>query len=529
MKQSLHILGLLLFFLTVACSSIEEKRGTEKTLRLNFTQCPPTLDPRKSGDIISSTFIFMMFEGLTKITPSSSCELGLAKQIDISPDLLCYTFTLKDSYWSNGDPITSYDFAASWKNILDPSFPAPNANLLYPIKHAFFAKKGLVALDDVGIECPDEKTLIVTLDKPTPYFLELTSFCTYFPIHPSYRSTFSIDPSMENLISCGPFLLQYLKKNADAKLIKNPYYYDKDNIHIDQIAISFVSDDLVALEMFEKGEIDLVGASFSQLPLEAKESVSFKENLKTVPISSTLFCAFNTKKHPLNNICIRKALSLCINRKEIVENITQLNEVVAQQIIPPILKSGNNTPLYEDYNEEKAKKLFEKGLEELQMSKKDFPTLTYTYLKTHYFTKIAQAIQEQWRKSLGVDVQLIGYDFKIFIDHLVNKNYQVAQAIWMSQYNDPMDILDRFRAKDNPKNYPDWENNEYKEILYLLDNEQRLNQRMYYAQQAEQIIINESPITCIYHFNYSYISKSNIKNFYISPIGSVHLNYIRID
>ncbi len=512
-----------------SCGPIQPKKEGSKILSLNFTQSPLTLDPRKSGEIISSTFIFMMFEGLTKITPESTTSPGLADKIEISKDYKTYTFHLREAYWSNGDPVTAEDFIYSWKTLLDPNFPSPNAHLLFPIKNAKAIKKGVLPSSDLGVASLNSKTLIVQLEKPTPFFLELTSFCTFFPVnHKVAESNPQWADSANQLVCCGPFIFAHWKKDVDAQVIPNPYYHAKDRIQIDGISISFIQDDLVANAMYQRGDIDITGACFSQIPVEVINDIELSSKIHFVPVNSTIFCSFNLMKYPFNNLNIRKALSLAIDRKEIVSVIAQKETSVARQIIPPCLKWDDEAPYFEESNIEKANQFFEEGLKELQITRKDFPKFYFTYRNTPHDKKLAQAIQAQWRKNLGVEAQLENAELKIFINKLINRNYEVAQAIWIAQYLDPMDIFNRFRFKENPKNYCHWENSLFQEILDLSEATTDLDKRKQLLQEAEKVMIDEAPISCICHYEYTYLVHDKIKDFYISPLGSVHFDFISI-
>lgn len=532
MRQLVYFPCLLLVLLVFSChSSSDSSRIQKNVLRVNFPSDPPTLDPRKGGDVISSSMQFMLFEGLTRFTPESSTELSLAKSIDISPDGKTYTFHLRDSKWSDGTDLDAYDFEFAWTEMLSPNFPCPNANLLYPIKNAEAAKNGELPLDEIGISATDSKTFVVELENPTPYFLELTSFCVFFPVphknvieHPNWADTAS-----EHFVCNGPFVLDTWQPNNRIIVKKNEHYWNAPEVHLSAIHVSLVNDENTALEMYGKGEIDIVGNPFSQIPLDSRPALVKEGKIITKPIGATTMCSFNVNTFPFNNIHMRKAFSYAINRKAIVDNITQLSEIVATGNVPPILKNDINHEYYKDADYERAQYHFNKGLEELEIEVSDLSNLTFHYLTNEVYNKIAQALQQQWYEVLGVQVKLANTEFRIFLDKLARKDYQFCEFMWVAQYNDQMNILDRFKLKTNRLNHPGWENPEY--IQLLDDSMQCLDstKRFELLEKAERIFIDEQPITSLFHWNYAYLQKPYLKGVHISPIGSVHLGNAYFD
>lgn len=525
-----RLIAFFLILLNLLCScSLNKHKLKKQPLRLNFTHSLSTIDPRKSGEPISSALVFMLFEGLTKIGIKGKTELALAEKIEISSDRKKYTFYLKEAYWSNGDRITAIDFEKSWKDVLSPEFPSLNPHLLYPIKNGYNAKMGLVSTSEIGVKAINEKTLIVDLEYPTPYFLELTAFCTYFPINQKVARR---DPlwaeNASTIVSSGPFMMKEWKKDFEIIVAKNPYHRNNNKIQLDEIFVTFVKDDSVSMQLFEKKEIDIVGGFFSKIPVETLTSNHFSGHKKISQVPSSVYCSFNTDQFPLNNKNIRKGLSLAINRQAIVKYITHSGEQVATQIVPPTLKWGDDDMMLSSHNPEQAKYYFDKGLQELKIKKNKLPVVTLSYYMSSLNKRIAQALQDEWKKTLNIDVTLKGEPFSIFVDHLSKRNYSVGLVEWIAQYNDPMDIFQRFYDKSNPKNYPSWENSTYQKYIYLSSLEPKIEKRKYYLKEAEKILLEEAPIACIYHLNHVHFVRSRVKNFFISPIGSVHFEYITL-
>jgi oligopeptide transport system substrate-binding protein len=529
--HKLFVLFCILGVTGIAC----QKKGPSaesraQCIRLNLKHEPATLDPRKGGDVISSHMHFLLFEGLVKLNADNSISPAQAKSFEISPDGTVYTFILKDAVWSNGMPVTAYDFEKSWKDILDPSFPSLNAHLLYPIKNAEAAKKGKLPLCQVGIVAKDAKTFVVTLEKPTPYFLDLISFCVFFPVsrqvdeeHPDWAHH-----AGDHYVSNGPFLLKEWKHHNEIVAVRNPLYWDQNRIRPDVIHFSMIDNETTVLHMFENGQLDMIGEPLSPLPIDALPSLKKIGKFFKHPIGGTTMIAFNVDKVPFNNVNIRKAFAYAIDRESIVTNITQMGEIPATNAVPPILKNNRNRTFFKDGDTEKAKTLFEEGMKELGITREAFKDLSYYYSTSGANHHVAQAIQQQWQHVLGVSIKIENLDHKILMDKLVKRDYLFAQSLWLAQYNDQMNILERFKFKTNAKNYSNWENPEYIQILEDSFYENGVK-RAEILERAEEIFLSEMPICPIYHWDMPYIVQPHLSNVKITPIGDLVFENLTIE
>ncbi len=525
------LLSPLLLAIITSCNKPPLEKKVAGGIHLNITQDPITLDPRKGGDYTSSTIQFLLFEGLIRMSSDSTPIPAIAESFKISKDNLTYTFYLRKAKWSNGATITADDFSQTWRAILDPNFPSPNSHLLFPILNAEKAKKGLVPIDQVGVYTIDDHTLEVKLESPTPYFLELISFCVFSPICQDYAKKDNnwANRSPSEFICNGPYKIAKRTIGNEIILEKNPYYWDCESVDLEQITFSIVDNETTALNMFHNNQLDMIGSPFTSIPVDAVPNLLEKGMIHTAEIAATTVCCFNLDRFPFTNKNIRKAFAYAINRKEIVDNITQMGEVTGMKLLPENLLPGQGTPLFVDGDDKTAQMHLKMGLDELGISLKDLPKLTFLHPSSGISLKVAQAIQEQWRKALGVRVELTGFEYKVFLDKLGKKDFCIGQCIWIPQYHDPMNILDRFKCKQNTKNYSGFENKEYRNLvdgsLLFTSKEERFAELL----KAVAIINEQVPFTALYHWKNPYMQKSYVKNLTLTPEGFFCLTKVKID
>jgi oligopeptide transport system substrate-binding protein len=467
----------------------------------------------------------MLYEGLTKMTPESPHAPGVAKRYEVSEDGKTYTFYLRDCKWSNGDPITSEDFAASWKAMLDPVFPSPNANLLYQIKNAEARKMGKIDAEEVGIHCPNSKTLVVELENPTPYFLKLTSFCALAPTNRRIVNQFPswADNAGRNFVCNGPFYLHKFALNDQLLLVKNRNYWNAKNVKLENIVISLIDNENTVFDLYEQGALDMIGIPFTPIPVDYIQHLKRRGDLKMFPIAATLSFFFNTQRFPFTNRNIRKAFGLAVNRRALVDNISQMGDVIGVDNLPPVVKRGRIAGLIKDDDIVQAKECFKKGLEEIGITKEEFPSPTLLYSNKDLSHKIVQVLQETWLTKLGVSVKLERVDFKVYLSNIANRNFSMGQGGWIYQYDDLMNVLDRYKYRGDRKNQPGWENQEYINLLNASMLSKNEDERYALLENAEAILVDEMPTVALYHLNNGMLFNPHLKGVYISPTGLIHL------
>ncbi|MCH9611896.1 MAG: Oligopeptide-binding protein OppA [Chlamydiia bacterium] len=523
MKRIRIIQLFLLLGVAFCLPSCTQQKRAKNTLRLNLAVEPATLDFRKAADYSTVCLDFLIYEGITRATPESMGSLAIAEKVEISNDNKTYTFYLKDAKYSDGTPISSYDFKYAWETSLDSQFPCPSAFLFYPIKNAKEVKLAKEVKENLGLSCPDSKTLVVSLEAPTPYLLQLISFINFcpMPMHWKDKDGSAFPPTS------GAFYVESWKDGDQVVLRKNPHYWDAENVHLEEVHISFINDDMTALSLFQNGDLDLLGNPFSNIPLDAIEHLKKTSDLHSAPIAASTICTFNLENPTFANKNIRKALALAINRRAIVENICQLNETPALNIIPPVMWDRQEQ-YFADYDRESANQFLELGLKELGLTR-DTLNLSLIYGMTNVYPKIALALQACWKEVLGIHVGIEGFEYKIFMDKLNRRDYQIAECIWIAQYHDPMNIFERFEHPTNTKNYPGFSNENYRQLVQASLLAQSEEERFSMLSEAEKILIEEMPITVLYHWNKAYLANDSVKNLRSTPGGGFCLNELIVE
>jgi len=501
-----------LFFFCESCSN-SSRPVLPGQLRLAIAEDPSSLDPRKGGDVLSAHMQLMLFEGLVKLHPDGSITPAQCYSYEISKDGTVYTFHLGKTKWSDGSPVLASHFEKAWKDMLYPDFPSSNAHLLYPIKGAYDAKKGRIPVEKTRIYCKNSNTFVVELEAPTPHFLQLISFCVFSPVHPE------IEKKGTSFISNGPFMLSKWLHDNEIVLEKNPYYFGEKEVGMDSIRLSIIKDEMTALQLYEKGEIDLIGSPFFTPPSEAPGRLPSEEVL-TTPIAATTYITFNTESSLFSNKHLRQAFSLSVNRELLAEYGFDSKEKAASSAIPPCLV-GENKKTFSLENTEEAKRLLTLALEELGIEKKELESrLLYLYPASRGEKKLAQIIQQQWLENLGIGVKIKSTERKLLLDALGKRSYFFAQITCRAQYCDPISILERFQTKENVKNYPSWEHPGYRDLLLIAGLESGAK-RISTLEKAESLLIEEMPLSPIVHLNLHYLKKPHLKNVELSPAGGI--------
>lgn len=501
-------LCLLLSVLLVSCEvQNNSETGNQSVLRVAAESDPQTLDPRLSRTLLDTTVMHTLYEGLMRIDEEGEPENALAEKISVSPDLKTYTFLLKKTFWSDGSPLTSMDFVETWKSILDPSFPSPNASQLYVIKGAKDAKEGKGSSEKIGLHYQTDLTFTVELETPTPYFEKLLSSHFFFPQHQKVRNAKQTSVSPGGYMYNGPFLLGEWKHHDKLTFLKNQKYWDAPNTKVEQIEF-IVADETLALNFYHQDKLDWAGSPLSSLPQDAIQNLRKEEKLKLAEACGTYWFRFNSGSDPFVNEEMRKAFCLAINRGDIIEYVTQGNQVAALGILPPPL-SLKSEGFFKDNDLSAAKSHFANALNQLKLNSDDLPKITLLYGNNERHHKVAQAVQQQWLAALGINVELQACEAKISYDKLAKGNYQIMLGSWFADISDPINFLNVFYASDLT----------YAQLIDESNTQTNAGERSHRLLLAETHLMNTMRVAPLFFNTFNYLKKENVKGVYFSPLG----------
>ncbi len=517
------IIGIALIVQQIKSNSLMQAPIVEKTLNWNIGSEPLSLDPQLNRALDGGSIINNTFEGLFRYE-GNKIEPAIAESYDLSSNGLIYTIKLKKTKWSDGSPLTASDFEYAWKRALDPVTASEYAYQLYYIRGGRDFNSGTGTREDVGVLALDDDTLQIELESPTPYFLDLLTFFTYMPtkksvVEASKDGKWAIDPNQ--VVSNGPFVLSEYLAGDKLVLVKNQHYWQADTVLLDRINGFMIVDESTMLTAFESGEVDIIDSILaSELPKIQAES----DALITKPSIGTYFYAFNTKIKPLDNVLVRKALSLAIDRKAIVESVTKAGEIPATGFTPPGLYDAEGTIFQEkagDYDTqpnaadlETARKLLaEAGFADM----KQFPKLDIVYNTNETHKIIAEAIQYMWQSNLGIEVTVTNQEWAVLQETKRLGNFSIAKAGWFGDYADPMAMLE-IMTSSSAINTTGWSNTAYDALIESAKRETG-QKRFELLYKAQSILMEDTPIMPIYYHTDQFMVSDRVMNYEKTAMG----------
>lgn len=505
-----------------------DKKKTE-LLVVHVGSDPDTIDPALNSAVDGATLIIHAFEGLMTLDKDGVPVKAQAKDYTVSEDGTTYTFYLRDDIkWSDGQPVTANDYVYAWNRAIHPD-TAADYEYMFDVIEGYDEKT-------LNVQAVDEKTLVVKLKTPVPYFLELCAFPTYFPVRQDiieqYGEAWAIDP--KTYIGNGPYKMAEWVPGSHILYEKNKNYWNYEALGPEKIKFVLMDDDNAIKSAFEKEEI-LFADSWPNDEIDAWRD---KPEFHIEGQLGTYYISFNTKRAPLDNPKVRKALILAIDREWIVKNIGKAGQQPAGAFVPTGLSDADPTKEFRevggDYydptgaayekNLEEAKKLLaEAGYPE----GKGLPTLEYLYNEGTGHQAIAEAVQSMW-KEIGVNVKLQSQDWNTFLNTRKNGEYDIARNGWLADYNDPISFLDMWTT-DSGNNDAQWSNAKYDELIRRIKTSTDTEERYRLMHEAEDIIFEESMLCPIYYYVDIYVLNQKVQGFYSSPLGYKYFMYTWVE
>lgn len=470
-----------------------------KTLNRGNGAEPGTLDPHMSGGSWEYNIIADMFVGLMTQDAAGNAIFGAAESFSPSEDGLTYTFKLRDHTWSDGVKVTAHDFVYSFRRLLDPKTAADHPDILYPLKNAEAVNKGKLPPESLGVRAIDDRTLEIACHFQVPYIAQLMTHPCSYPVPRHAAGKHGANWTHPGHIAAnGPYMLTEWVSNDHIKLVKNPRYYDRGSVKIDTVYYYPTPDAAAALKRFRAGEFDVVTDSVppQQVRWLKKE---IPGELRTHPLMETWFVLFNLNKKPFNDMRVRTALSLAIDREIIAEKVTRAGQTPAYALVPP------HMPNYPGKAALKFKSL--PMAARLAMAKtllKEAGFSAGNPLRFAYATKaiteakiVAVALQEMWRE-IGAEVQITYSESAVHYDLVGKGDFDAAWIGLGIAYLDAKDFLTMFQSSNkflSPGNYTD---SEYDALMERSDMERDPAVRAGLLQQAEQHMLDDMAIAPIF-------------------------------
>ncbi|MBQ7733818.1 MAG: peptide ABC transporter substrate-binding protein [Synergistaceae bacterium] len=502
----------------------QSQSQSESEIVFNLGADPRTIDPALNNTVDGNNVVVNIFDGLVRTAFNDAPEAACAKSWEVSPDGLKWTFHLRDNLkWSDGEPVTASQFRDGFLRAMAPETASLYAYYTFFIKNAKEFYYSRAKADDVGVYAPDDKTFVVELEYANPLMLDYMAFSIFMPAR-----DFMKDPSWaakpETLISTGAFKLDSWKHGdgGEIVLVKNPEYWDADNVKIDRLRFVFINDENTALAAFRSGRIDYMSSIPSaMLPLLLKTGEA-----KSGESLGTGFCDFNVTRKPFDDPRVRRAFTLAIDRQVIVNKVIRGGQKPATGFVCYLVpgtgeaqdfRTEGGAFLPERADVEEARRLLaEAGYPD----GKNFPKVSFKYNSNPGNKSMAEALQGMWKSVLGVEVELLNEEWKVFIETRIRRDYDIARDAWIMDFFDAASILELCMT-NSPQNNTGYSNPEFDDLMnkatYEMDHVKRIN----YMHEAEKILMKDLPVLPIHFYSSAVMQSRCVRNIYRSPRGFV--------
>ncbi|QKX49313.1 peptide ABC transporter substrate-binding protein [Planococcus glaciei] len=504
---------------------------SEQVLNLMESAEIPTMDSALAEDTVAFNILNNVNEGLYRLNQENLAEPAMAEgEPEVSEDGLTYTFKLREANWSDGTPVTAQDFVFSWQRAVDPATGSPYGPYMMAgtIKNAAAIAEGKMDKAELGIEATDEKTLVVTLERPVPYFLSLMSFGTFLPQKEDFvaEKGGAYASNSDNLLFNGPFILtNWDGTGLTWSMEKNPEYWDAETVKLQTINVDVVKDAGTGLNLYNSGEKDRTG-------LSGEFAMQYADDPEVIRIlePSIFYMKFNQERNGqptvLANENIRRAISLAFNKQDLVDVVLANGSLPANYLVPTEFTFDENKEDFRDvngdmneYNAEEAKKLWAQGMEEEGLTE---VTIEYLGDDTETAKKMNEYLKAQLEENLeGLTISIKTVPFNVRLDLDEAQDYEIQNSGWGPDYQDPMTFIDLF-VTGSPQNKMGYSNPEFDALVESAKGELALDipARWDAMAQAERILIEEdAAIAPIYQRGGMALQKPYVNDIVVHPFG----------
>jgi ABC-type oligopeptide transport system substrate-binding subunit len=485
-----------------SCGDAGRSSEPESVLHRGLSSDPETLDPHKARSVQAGEVLRDIGEGLLTYSAEGELSPGAATAWTMSDDGLTYTFTLRnEARWSNGDPLTAEHFVFSLRRLVDPATAAFYAQMLADLRNARAITAGDKSPAELGVEAIDAHTLVLHLERPTPYLLSLLTHPATFPVHPaSLREHGDRFARPGTLVSNGAYALTGWSPGSVVELSRNRHYWNDAATSIDDVRHHVLTQEVTELNRYRAGELHITGNvppdSFQQVKAERGNE------LHIAPYLGVYYYGFNLTRPPFKDRPqIRQALSMAIDRKVLVESITGRGEAAAYSWVPPGVDNYEPRRLaYADQTQESRNVQAQRIMREAGYGPENPLQIELRYNTSDTQQRIALAVQSMWREVLGVETTLINEEFQVLLANMREKQVtQVFRSSWIGDYNDAHTFLSIMEA-GNPSNMPGYESAEYDSLLRRAAEQVDPESRQLYLEEAERVLLADHAVIPLYFF-----------------------------
>ncbi len=496
-----------LFFALAACSVETPTPGAGSSQDQHKQQIftfaiagePETLDPSKIRGIIGVQVMINVLEGLVEYPNGDGPVVpALAERWVISADGRTYTFSLRrDARWTTGEPVTAADLRWSWLRVLDPKQGSPNADKLFLIEGAKAFHTGGAA-DVPAIEVVDPRTLRVRLAYVAPYFTDLLAFPCFRPVHrASVEKHGDAFTRPENLVSNGPYRLAERAVGKPIVLRRDPKYHGAAGVAVEEVRVVPVQENSTMVNLYESGELDWSGNT--DLPALQMAALSRRADYREVPYNGAYFYLFNVARLP--NPKVRRALGMAIDRAAIV-GVLRGGLRAAPTYVPPLPHTRRpDHPLR--FDPPAARALLAAG-------GGPPPGLQLLYNTNENHKRVAEMVQQMWKRHLGITVELVNQEWKVYLKTMHAQDFQVARAGWIGIFLDPLAFLARWET-GHGQNDSGWSDPGYDGLIAQARVEPNPPKRLELLRRAESALMERGPVLPIYWYADSYLLHRRVK------------------